>query len=878
MKKIIYSLGLFSFIILSLSFISKVEAQNIGSLRDVVSPGFSFTMDLYPGYTDSDVKELQKVLNADVDTTIALDGEGSRNRETKYFGDQTKLAVVKFQEKYRDTILTPSGLTSGTGIVGKATRTKLNLLIGVMNTGVSSGSPESRGTNTAVNTITPVVTTISTPVSQPVMTVCNFVELLINIQVIGPANAARARSALNCTNGGNVPSVDIRVNDRSGTVSISSPRNVTISWTSNNVTSCKSDSGRSRSLSGSDRYYVDESGTFVISCTGPYGTVTDSVVVRLLNNDDEDADEDALTASCTPSSSNVLTNSSITWTARANGGDGDYTYYWSGTDGLSATTTNPYVSKTYTLAGIKTVTLKVVSDGTSRTVNCSTTVSSSAGSIVTDNKVLESDGDSLSMVSVKKSSSLDLKNRITLEAWVNPSEWADKDDVTKRSDNVIISKGDINEHIDYALTLDNGKLGFSNNEGGLYTCQSLVPLDTWTHVAVTVEEGVGAVKFYVNGQEVSSLCNASFGKLNKYSAITENTKTAKATATTTANRGNIHIANFQSPVCDNETGNGFVGKLDDVRIWNIARSAEDIATGTKSVSSTASGLVARYNFDSLTYTDLSSSHNDGFQKGNARIVADSSSPSTATASTFNFSSFSIGSFLDPDGYCEVPSVEVDGGDDAAGPERFFDFAGVVTSVERCESGSDMELWMAEIRACKQGEVVSTQNLTGISSSEEGYIVIRKGHQDVPSVGDVVLGTAVDDHGLECGNNNMRYIGTVTGAMESGSDEFGECGVTSGGLIDRIRELIRSGKVDPKDLRSVSDVRSAASSNGFDISSLSDYAITGSILSPTVFGTTAAGAFLNPFTIVSVGLFDDVADGVSGVVEDVGDGIADTFGW
>lgn len=47
-----------------------------------------------------------------------------------YFGPMTRRAVIRFQERYRSEILTPSGLSRGTGIVGPATRKKINEMSG----------------------------------------------------------------------------------------------------------------------------------------------------------------------------------------------------------------------------------------------------------------------------------------------------------------------------------------------------------------------------------------------------------------------------------------------------------------------------------------------------------------------------------------------------------------------------------------------------------------------------------------------------------------------------------------------------------------------------------------------------------------------------
>ncbi|MCD6550247.1 peptidoglycan-binding protein [bacterium] len=82
-------------------------------------PAFQFKSTLKVGSEGTEVQELQKCLAKDPEVY-------PEGKVTGYFGQKTKQAVIKFQEKYASDILEPLGLSSGTGRVGKSTRKKLN--------------------------------------------------------------------------------------------------------------------------------------------------------------------------------------------------------------------------------------------------------------------------------------------------------------------------------------------------------------------------------------------------------------------------------------------------------------------------------------------------------------------------------------------------------------------------------------------------------------------------------------------------------------------------------------------------------------------------------------------------------------------------------
>jgi len=112
---------------MTLEKINQLKAQLQQLLEKEVAEilaDYKFTVDLKYSQKSDDVRYLQIFLKAQ-GPEIYPEGIISG-----WFGPLTKKAVIRFQEKYASDILTPWGLTKGTGFVGKTTRAKINEILG----------------------------------------------------------------------------------------------------------------------------------------------------------------------------------------------------------------------------------------------------------------------------------------------------------------------------------------------------------------------------------------------------------------------------------------------------------------------------------------------------------------------------------------------------------------------------------------------------------------------------------------------------------------------------------------------------------------------------------------------------------------------------
>ncbi len=189
-------------------------------------------------------------------------------------------------------------------------------------------------------------------------------------------------------------------------------------------------------------------------------------------------------------------------------------------------------------------------------------------------------------ITIADAPALNPTTAITVEAWINAAAW--KNSI---SDGTILAKDIDAPNRGYVLRCgNNGSIEFMISDNGSWksaASPSVMLTDRWYHIA-GVFDGSN-VLLYINGEMIARTPASSIS----------------------VSPTDIYIG--EDPTWSGRT---FKGAIDEVRIWNIARTQNDIQSNmTASLSGSESGLVAYYKMDeglgSATINDATAGGNNG---------------------------------------------------------------------------------------------------------------------------------------------------------------------------------------------------------------------------------------------------------------------------
>lgn len=174
-------------------------------------------------------------------------------------------------------------------------------------------------------------------------------------------------------------------------------------------------------------------------------------------------------------------------------------------------------------------------------------------------------------------------SQMTLEAWVKPTGWRSYSGREKHGLNFLY-KGLLGSHCDYVFALQENGIPCLGNTYGYYgVLDKRVPLNKWTHLAVTLDNGTGDMRFYINGAYVGGGSGWQGFSGSKKGFLQPS--------------GNdLTIGGFYQRGWGYNNDN-FVGELADVRVWSVVRSAEEIAEWRdRTLTGKESGLIGYWTF------------------------------------------------------------------------------------------------------------------------------------------------------------------------------------------------------------------------------------------------------------------------------------------
>ncbi|HEY5125432.1 MAG TPA: LamG-like jellyroll fold domain-containing protein [Ignavibacteria bacterium] len=142
----------------------------------------------------------------------------------------------------------------------------------------------------------------------------------------------------------------------------------------------------------------------------------------------------------------------------------------------------------------------------------------------------------------KPGAELSITGSFTVECWVNLVN------VASPSFQIVVQKRLGSNSTGYTMFLSSGKVVIRTNNTSRLTGSTVIPNGVWTHIASTYNSSTDVFTVYVNG-------------------VADGTITATGAAPAADTDSLRFAAGFNSP---------FAGMMDEIRVWNIERTAADI--------------------------------------------------------------------------------------------------------------------------------------------------------------------------------------------------------------------------------------------------------------------------------------------------------------
>ena len=317
-------------------------------------------------------------------------------------------------------------------------------------------------------------------------------------------------------------------------------------------------------------------------------------------------------------------------------------------------------------------------------------VPSIPGLAQTTNQVLTLDGNG-DYVNVPSAPELQTPTGLTVETWIWPQN-ANECQYLVKGDN-----GSSNSQRSYQLSWGYVAGGKPNIVCEVFLgtgtyAELMIPIaaTNWTHIAVTYESTLGVLQLYTNGiLAVATNRNSNGTQL-----------LAGLTVRQTSFPLNI---GGQPPISGVQYSGGLAaGYMDEVRIWNRARTPVDILRDYScKLAAATPGLVGYWTFDDGTANDETAGGHNGSFRGNAMVVPifgvdvvhggnfGGAPPSrTAIASGIITNGFMVGATVTDGGvgYTNIPNVRIIGGGGSGAQAVAVVNNGVVVAVTLMESG------------------------------------------------------------------------------------------------------------------------------------------------------------------------------------------------